>query len=69
MLSEDNDFIKTFLYSFGCKYLKDVLLFEAGLQSFKLFWPGVETQNVSFILSLKDNIYRMYVFLKPTLNR
>ena len=69
MLSEDNDFIKTFLYSFGRKYLKDVLLFEAELQSFKLFWPGVETQNVSFILSLKDNIYRMYVFLKPTLNR
>ena len=60
MFSEDNDFIKTFLYSFGHKFLKDVLLFEVGLQSFKLFWPGVETQNVSFILSLKDNTEYMY---------
>ena len=36
--------LNEFLYSFGRKFLKDVLL-----------WLGVETQNVSFILSLKDN--------------
>ena len=59
--------LKGILYSFGKKFLKNILLLEAGPQNFKLIWPEGKLKMLASFLSLKDNTE--YICLKPTLNR